>query len=134
MKISSLIISFVIAAFMLTGMINLYSDLFRQYDTPDTFNISLQNNASDISGGISNIAERFREPKGFLENVGMIIEGGWTAIVTVLTFPNILINAFGTIEKGSQYTIPSWIGLLVNVLVWGVFVFAIFKVIFKVDV
>jgi hypothetical protein len=133
MKISSLVIVFVIMAFVLTGMGSFYSELFSNYNTPDYENISIQANATNIAGDIINIGQRFQEPKGFLENVGMVIEGGWSAITTVLNFPSIMINTVAQIAGGVSF-IPNWLAPLISFIVWAVFVFAIFKVIFKVEI
>ncbi len=134
MKISTLLISFFIAAFMLTGMITFYSDLFGNYGTEGTESISIQNNATNIVGDVQQIGERYKDPEGFLENVGMVIEGGWSAITTVLSFPELLSNAFGTIAAGSIYKVPNWVGLLINAVVWSIIVFAVARIIFKVEI
>jgi len=135
LKISTLIISFLIAAFMLVGMVNMYSELFTTYNVPGTKNISITDDASILSDDLIGMGDRFKDAQGITDNIGIVIEGGWAAITTVLTFPDVMLNAFAAIATDNpNYEIPGWISSLVTIAVWAVFIFVILKIIFKVEV
>jgi len=132
MKVSILLIGFVISAFMLTGMIGFYSDLFNNYSVPNTAGITINDTAQNLTGQVEDMQTTFKDPDNLGDVIGLIVTGGYAAVTTLFSFPELIANSVTTVMTGVPFSLPSFIGDIINAVIWIIFVFAFIHIVFKV--
>jgi hypothetical protein len=137
MRIAPLFIAVLIAGFTLHGMLLFMGDLFAHYPEHVTYtkNLSMFNYSYELYGKINQTSESFlKEDPTILDSAILAVTNGWVALTTLFTMPAILIEMAGEMISDTPLVIDGWIMVLISALIWGIFVFAIFRSMFKVDI
>lgn len=144
MKMSSLIIGFLIFGFILTGMTQFYGDLFTTYNTPNSQNISIDVDESrdEVTTGVQDISKNLSQTEGgdtgeYDDPLWLVTLNAWgKGMITLLTFPGKMMAAVTNLAGGvnNVFAIPEWVMNLISAVVWSIFTFTILYIVFKVRI
>ena len=146
MRVTSLILGFLVFGFLITGMTSFYGDLFHTYDTPNSFNISVDvsderdQTYTDIRDVGENSTDYGSDPDDPYDNpLSSGIIGTFTkGISTLFNFPGQIAGAVESIVKGvggiQNFNIPDWVSTMISAVVWVMLTAMALKILFKVKV